>query len=231
MRDIGESVSPNLYAYLRNSYGEIDFLGNYQLNMQTCTLPVKLKWYLIAIGWPDKKSVDDWFETARNQIEHTFNSKIYKCYPASKKCCLCREGVVVKVKVTRTYDKEDADYVVTLRYTETIRTSSVSRRNRTANLDSMDTNVRDRNRNINGMEHLFQQIPVVHEAGHMFGLSHPGGRSNETEAYMADPFSLMGLDMYLTERDFNTAFCRNIETADKNCVRWKANFNMDNAIA
>ena len=72
---------------------------------------------------------------------------------------------------------------------------------------------------------------LVHEAGHMFGLSHPGGRSNKDEAYMADPFSLMGLDMYLTERDFNTAFCRKIETDDKKCKRWKAKINMDNAIA
>ena len=231
MRDVGESISPNLYAYLRNSYGKFDFLGNYQLDKLGCMLPVRLKWYLEAIGWPDKISVNNWFETAKKQIEYTFNSKIYKCYPTSKKCCLCRKGVVVNVEVTRTFNKKDADYVVTLRYTKTFLKSSVSRYDGTAEFDSMDTDVTDRERNINGKEYLFKQIPVVHEAGHMFGLSHPGGRSNEDEAYMADPFSLMGLDMYLTERDFNTAFCRKIETDDKKCKRWKAKINMDNAIA
>lgn len=121
--------------------------------------------------------------------------------------------------------------MVTLRYTKTFLKSSVSRYDGTAEFDSMDTDVTGRERNINGKEYLFKQIPVVHEAGHMFGLSHPGGRSNKDEAYMADPFSLMGLDMYLTERDFNTAFCRKIETDDKKCKRWKAKINMDNAIA
>lgn len=65
--------------------------------------------------------------------------------------------------------------------------SGVNRRKKIARFDSHDIEPINRARDINNMTHNFTQISVVHEFGHMIKLSHPGGISNASAAYLADP--------------------------------------------
>lgn len=65
------------------------------------------------------------------------------------------------------------------------------------------------------------QIPVVHEFGHMLGLHHPGGQSNEAWAYEADVESFMGYGMTFRPRDFNKVFCEKLSGVN-NCGNWEA---------
>ena len=229
-RDLGENISKNLYSYLKNKFYKIDYLGNYSVDLKTCTLRVNVSWYLVALNWPNASLVDDWFIKAKNSIEHTFNNTLYKCYhPAG--CCKCTNGINVRVELNRTYISQSADYLIGLTYTTEFLRSGVSMDARIAELDSLDVNVRNLSVEIDGRKYDLRQIPVVHEFGHMLGLLHPGGNSNEPEAYLADVHSLMGYDMFVTEDSYNTAFCSKIRISSENCNNWKAGLNMENALA
>ncbi len=229
-RDLGENISKNLYSYLKNKFYKIDYLGNYSVDLKTCTLRVNVSWYLVEKNWPNASLVDTWFIKAKNSIEHTFNNTLYKCYhPAG--CCKCTNGINVRVELNRTYISQSADYLISLTYTTEFLRSGVSMDARIAKLDSLDVNVRNLSGEIDGREYDLRQIPVVHEFGHMLGLLHPGGNSNEPEAYLADVNSLMGYDMFVTEDSYNTAFCSKIRISSENCNNWKAGLNMENALA
>jgi hypothetical protein len=66
-----------------------------------------------------------------------------------------------------------------------------------------------------------KQTPIVHEVGHMLGLSHPGGNNNSKDAYMADAESLMGAGMDMRNADFKSAFCDRIRMQDSSCSGWE----------
>ena len=63
------------------------------------------------------------------------------------------------------------------------------------------------------------QIPVLHEVGHLLGLDHPEGRSNNNAAYDVDKNSLMGAGMEMRPSDFNKAFCSHINASKMPGVR------------
>ncbi|MBP5225944.1 MAG: hypothetical protein J6336_01005, partial [Kiritimatiellae bacterium] len=73
----------------------------------------------------------------------------------------------------------------------------------------------------------YDQIPFIHEIGHVLGLIHPGGKSNAMDAYLADPESLMGVGMTMRPEDFESAFCKSGEFIQKvgsngKCMDYKA---------
>lgn len=86
----------------------------------------------------------------------------------------------------------------------------------------------------------YEKVTIIHETGHMLGLSHPGQASprkalpNSREDYEADPESLMGLGNILRPRDFQKAFCNRVQSmmrqrlqnkkknSSKYCTKWIA---------
>ncbi len=57
------------------------------------------------------------------------------------------------------------------------------------------------NRTINGVN--YQQTIAAHEFGHLLGLDHPGGNTNDIASYLADATSVMGVGNELRPNYFD----------------------------
>jgi hypothetical protein len=194
----------------------IDALGliDYDFNEKKCRLTVKVTWSLTFQDYRDNKwggwSRWRWRSKAESAVGRYFKKQTPKCFSSLKDCCICKDGVSFRVGLR--YVDSGADYAVTVVKDDSHR-SWADPAHRVSELDSGDVNPQ-------GKGASEEQVPVVHEFGHMLGLDQPGGRSNNSTAYNAAPDSLMGRGMTLRLPDFIKAFCRHLSTGKK-CNPWK----------
>jgi hypothetical protein len=213
---IEEAGGNNLCAACHNDLlGRIDPRGQIQFSFHPkryCTLFVYLHWQVRfqddGTGpWTEGEKTD-WQKRAADMVNDYYSyQQPYRCFC---KCGECPHGVNVVLTLTFTASWWAADYSVTVLHTTDHRSSAGPLWR--AELDRGDLDPTDKG----GPE---PQVPILHEVGHMLGLGHPGGWSNDPSSYDADPGSLMGLGNTLRIGDFDKAFCKHIKSE---CSPWTA---------
>ena len=192
-------------------------------NYENCTLTVRVRLNLKYrddfkqknLIWTKKKK-EEWEEKAKSVVEGYFNSLSLKCYARDGGCKMCKDGVAIKLElIFGTGARIDVSNDPNLQ-------SYINGRRNRGRLDVADV---EKHRKVTDTD----QVPIVHEIGHILGLDHPGGVSNSIDAYKADVNSLMGGGMEMRPHDFDKAFCSKIKASDFGygsetikCKKWKS---------
>ena len=190
---------------------------------ENCTLTVRVRLNLNYrndfkqknLIWTKKKK-KEWEEKAKSEVEGYFNSLSLKCYATDEGCKMCKDGVAIKLELAFT-----TGAIIDVSNDPNSQSCINGRRNR-GHLDVADV---EKKRKVTDTD----QVPIVHEIGHILGLDHPGGVSNSIDAYKADVNSLMGGGMEMRSHDFDKAFCSKIKASDfgyrsdtSKCKKWKS---------
>ncbi|MGN0854564.1 MAG: RHS repeat-associated core domain-containing protein [Kiritimatiellia bacterium] len=224
--------------------------GRYSVDGKTCTMTVNMKIRFIfedgRLGKWDEESEKKWASSVVKLVNAYFNGgyvsykkeqyrkwgmqspvKAYRCRSDCAK--KCKDGISVKFKFATT-SGSDYDFKLAVKYDElrswanpavqTSPTDDFGDSDLKVNGElSVNDNKTVSKGTVDGTE--YWQIVVVHEIGHLLGMSHPGqtaenvlgGRSaaDSEEDYNVNAASLMGKGMVLTDTDFNDAFCSHID--------------------
>ena len=205
---IGTRGGLNLYEMIGNdpiNYADKLGLISYKFDKGNCTLNVSMTWRMTFNDWNLKSDEMDYYKwKAKKLVEDYFNNQKYACKPDAPNCP-CPNGVKIKLEVR--YIDGDSGYDFRIRVSSSELRSYVHGGSRNVELDMSDI-----------YTHTRQEV-VVHEAGHMLGLNHPGNdlpkgkrpEPNSDEDYDTDADSLMGRGMDLRMKDFQKAFCNQIK--------------------
>ncbi|PNC18835.1 hypothetical protein CXU22_03295 [Akkermansia muciniphila] len=220
--EIEEEGGLNLYSMLGNDLVTcVDYLGHvkFLINLNTCTLHTRLTWNVefrkdSSGGWTQKQK-SFWKKKAQDQVETYFNKLKQSCKAKDKCCEKCKDGI--KVKFDLSFVSKNADFNVVVYHTMEHQSFVIPSKGE-AEFDNGDVFYKPPH---------YDQVPIVHETGHMLGLDHPGQNKpwlwrpspNSPDDYMADPESLMGIGMEFRTRDFDKAFCSHINLG-KPCEKW-----------
>jgi RHS repeat-associated protein len=228
---IGEFGGLLLCGFIRNSpLLHSDVLGNritksfaqYEFSPKHCELRVQLKWYLMFRNVEDheqwtRSEKSEWKRKVKSAVEGYFNDIPFRCL-RSGKCCQCKDGIKVKLKLKFVgYEESWLDAIFGFEYNVKVTVYKDPRYRSFVEGVSGDTFLNEDDGDNDGGG---KQITAVHEVGHQLGLNHPGMWSGESENSSADytsdynglpgKYNLMGEGMALHEDDFNRAFCDHI---------------------
>lgn len=157
-------------------------------------------------------------QKAEKVTKNYFNSLDWKCVP-SDSCCPCPQGFKVDFNVR--YDGNPFSLKVHLiRDPKNVHRSCTwstrfGGKEYVDNITVDENDVKTKTTIDEASGQSYDQIPFVHEIGHVLGLTHPGGKSNTKDAYLTDPGSLMGIGMEMRAEDFESAFCRSEDFVKK----------------
>ncbi|MBR3923216.1 MAG: hypothetical protein IKJ45_08880 [Kiritimatiellae bacterium] len=214
-----EEGGESLYEILRNRLVScFDVLGlapSYVFDLKNCKLKVAISWVLVFVDNPKGKWTSaekrNWMNAAKSSVKNYFDGLTFKCYPQGDRCCKCKNGVSIGVELKYV---SAGDFKVTV-FHDPKHQSKKKRDRSSLELDIGDVEFQNKIKN-------YAQKPLIHEVGHLLGLSHPGGDNNSDDAYMRDPESLMGAGMVMRKEDFEKAFCAKINAQDSYCTGWEA---------
>lgn len=183
-----------------------------------------MTWCIGFSGVWSKQEREFWKAEAKYVIENYFRMLTKRCRPPNGKCCQCKQGVRVSVKLnfyepSSLWDRLFGSFDVKVDVHDGYGTGGVSG----VESSSGDTSLQEsdvyssENSGVGGMS---EQNVIIHEFGHLLGLDHPGADADLTENSPEDyeyskegvlgKDNLMGRGMIMTESDFNKAFCERI---------------------
>ncbi|WP_157073398.1 eCIS core domain-containing protein, partial [Kribbia dieselivorans] len=168
----------------------MDAVLDRRINWLTAVMKVRFNFVNTPQAWPSP--------AAQTQWQHDFVEKVTDRW--SFKHFLVPEGAgpqaprtVVRVQVRPVSSGQH--YTANVGYTTSFATSSVNRGAKTATLDALDTTVRSD----------IDQTPVEHEFGHMLGLGHIAGDTNDAASYgvtATEKADILGTGSYVSPRDY-----------------------------
>ena len=228
-RWIGRDKIPfhgNTYAYTNNQildYADYIGLARYKTDESTCTLLVSLNWIISFIGKWDKNQEQAWKIQAKQKVENYFNNSGYEC--KLKKCNKKEKCKNISVDfvlnyVTSISKAEFNVYVTNDDVARSVRpaTAPAAKFRRLRNVQLNKSSLNNQARKYGGKVRINNDL--LHEVGHMIGLSHPGKKSGKSSTgelpeYSADWDSLMGVGLKFRIDDFQKGCCSKIKTRYK----------------
>ena len=212
----------NSYLFMNNGLcNEYDFLGliSTKLNETSCEFRLTLHWkikFIPSMGnhkWNESEKYL-WLNNAKNLVSNYFNvSHNFKCYSNDDCCNICKNGIKVDVVINEKPTKFKLDFLVIVYKNKRIR-SEASKSLGLVRFNQDDINEKT-------LRNKYKQITLLHETGHMLGLSHPGQSGKKKASpgseidYEIDAESLMGFGNKLRLNDFQKAFCNRISKSMK----------------
>jgi len=186
---------------IRNRFGLYDAY----LNRDTSTLTLQMRIAFNFTGsWPSETAKTEWFREFKRLVENRWS---YRYYLVPDGTCRYNEDqrtYFARLNVEQV--TSNPHFNIDVAYTTTHLPSSANSVSRTATLDSMDIEERDRERDSTE----YHQRGVEHEFGHMLGVSHvecdvvtgicpAGDEYGDTPEEATD---IMGIGWVVTERNY-----------------------------
>ncbi len=184
---------------IRNRFGLYDAI----LNRNTSTLTLNMRIAFNYTGpWPSDAEKTTWQNDFIRQVENRWSYRFYLVPMGT--CTEQTRTFFARVNIEPV--TSNAHYTVNVAHTTSNIRSSANSVDRTASLDSLDTQENTRHR----LGQDFQQVGVEHEFGHMLGLAHiecdvttglcpPGDQYGDTLQERGD---IMGSGWIVSERDY-----------------------------
>lgn len=186
---------------IRNRFGLYDATLN--RDIRTLTLQMRIAFNFTG-PWPSDASKTDWFNEFKRLVENRWSYRYYLVPDGTCRYSEDQRTYFARLNVEQV--TSNPHFNVDVAYTTTHVGSSANSVNRTASLDSMDT--QERVREQDGVQ--YRQRGVEHEFGHMLGIAHiecnvVSGVCPEGDQYGDTPeeaTDIMGIGWVVTERNY-----------------------------
>jgi len=168
----------------------MDAVLDRRIGWLTAVMKVRFNFVDTPQAWPSTAAREQW---KRDFIDRVTDRWSFKHFLVPVGAGPDAQRIVVRVQV-RPVDSGQ-HYTATVGFTTSFQTSSVRRGSRTAQFDSLDTQARSD----------ISQTPVEHEFGHMLGLSHIAGSTNDAASYgvtATERADVLGSGSFVSPRDY-----------------------------